>query len=144
MTTHRVTFLPDKKEVEVEDGVSLLEAAGQAGVYVQSLCGGQGVCGQCRLQVVRGSARADKESLGFFNADEISKGYVLACQTPITEDLEVVVPAQSRLDAEKIMTGSLPITYGEAGGVTLTEASSRAVAIQTATIIRETALAAAR
>jgi uncharacterized 2Fe-2S/4Fe-4S cluster protein (DUF4445 family) len=119
MTTHRVTFLPDKKEVEVAGGSTLLEAAGQAGVHVQSICGGQGVCGQCRLQVVRGRARADKDSLGFFSSDEISQGYVLACQTPVTEDLEVVVPLQSRLDAEKIMTDSLPITYGEPGGVTL-------------------------
>jgi uncharacterized 2Fe-2S/4Fe-4S cluster protein (DUF4445 family) len=119
MITHRVTFLPDNKEVEVAEGTTLLEAAGAASVHVESVCGGEGVCGKCRLQVVRGSARADKDSLGFFSADEISEGYVLACQTRVVEDLEVIVPARSRLDAEKIMTDSLPITYGESGGVAL-------------------------
>ena len=119
MTTHRVTFLPDNKEIEVAAGKTLMEAADAAGITVESVCGGEGVCGQCKLQVVRGSARADKDSLSFFSADEISKGYVLACQTRISEDLEVIVPTQSRLDAEKIMTDSFPITYSEPGGVAL-------------------------
>ncbi len=119
MTTHRVTFLPDNKEVEVKSGTTLLEAADIAGITVESVCGGEGVCGRCKLQVVRGGARADKDSLSFFSAEEISKGYVLACQTRVDEDLEVIVPTQSRLDAEKIMTDSFPITYSEPGGVAL-------------------------
>jgi uncharacterized 2Fe-2S/4Fe-4S cluster protein (DUF4445 family) len=118
MTQYRVRFMPDEKEVEVNEGVTLLEAAELAGVYVDSICGGQGLCGQCRLQVVRGNARADKNSLGFFSADEIRRGYVLACQTKVEEDLEVVVPTKSRLEMEKIITEGLP-TYSEPGKVTL-------------------------
>jgi len=119
MTTYRVAFHPDGKEVEVPEGATLLEAAGQAGVHVESACGGEGVCGQCRLQVVKGSARADKDSLGFFSQDEITKGYVLACQTRVTEDLEVVVPARSRLGDERIAMDALPLKYGESGGVAM-------------------------
>ena len=33
------------------------------------------------------------------------KGYVLACQTQIHDDLEIIIPAESRVDASKIMTG---------------------------------------
>ena len=118
MTQYRVRFMPDEKEVEVEAGTTLLEAAERAGVYVDSICGGQGLCGQCQLQVVRGNAKADKNSLGFFSADEITQGYVLACQTKVEEDLEVVVPTKSRLEMEKIITEGLP-TYSEPGKVTL-------------------------
>ena len=39
----KVTFLPDHKETEVEEGVTLLDAAELAGVYINSLCGGQGL-----------------------------------------------------------------------------------------------------
>jgi uncharacterized 2Fe-2S/4Fe-4S cluster protein (DUF4445 family) len=37
MTQYRVTFTPDGKEFEVEAGATLLEAAQQAGVYVDSI-----------------------------------------------------------------------------------------------------------
>ena len=49
MGKFKVTFLPDHKEIEVKEGVTLLEAAELAGVYINSLCGGQGLCGECRL-----------------------------------------------------------------------------------------------
>lgn len=108
MSKHRVTFLPDQKGAEVEEGITLLEAAEQAGVYINSLCGGQGLCGECRLQVVNGNSKADKYSVGFFSADEIMKGYVLACQTRVENDLEVLIPIKSRLEMEKIITEGFP------------------------------------
>ena len=119
MRKHRVTFLPDQKEAEVEEGITLLEAAEQAGVYINSLCGGQGLCGECRLQVLSGNAKADKYSVGFFSADEIMKGYVLACQTRVEDDLEVLIPTKSRLEMEKIITEGVSLTYGEPGKIAL-------------------------
>ena len=56
MTKYEVTFLPENKRVEVEAGTTLLEAADEAGVYINSLCGGEGICGECRLQVISGHA----------------------------------------------------------------------------------------
>ena len=49
MGKYKIRFLPDQREAEVEEGVVLLEAAEEAGVYINSLCGGQGLCGECRL-----------------------------------------------------------------------------------------------
>jgi uncharacterized 2Fe-2S/4Fe-4S cluster protein (DUF4445 family) len=119
MGKYKVTFLPDNKEVEVEESTSLLEAAEKAGVYINSLCGGQGLCGECRLQVVRGNAKADKHAIGFFAKEEVLNGYVLACQTKIKDNLEVLIPAKSRLEMEKIVTGEAPITYCEPGEISL-------------------------
>ena len=126
----RVTFLPDQKGVEVDEGVTLFKAAEQAGVYLNSLCGGEGVCGKCRVQVSKGKAKADKHSITFFSKEEIQNGYVLACQTQVKDDLEVVIPPESRLEEEQILTGSLlkeqstwrgtsPITYSEPDWVSL-------------------------
>ena len=42
----KVTFLPDEKEIEVNAGTTLIEAAERAGVYINSFCGGKGVCGR--------------------------------------------------------------------------------------------------
>jgi uncharacterized 2Fe-2S/4Fe-4S cluster protein (DUF4445 family) len=126
----KVTFLPDQKEVEVNEGVTLFKAAEKAGVYLNSLCGGEGVCGKCRAQVTKGKAKADKHSLAFLSKEEIQNGYVLACQTQVKDDLEVVIPPQSRLEEEQILTGShlkeqntwkgtCPITYSEPDWVSL-------------------------
>jgi len=130
MKRYKVTFLPDQKEIEVEEGVSLLEASGRVGVYVNSLCGGEGICGKCRVQVTRGKAQADARSLAFFSREELQQGYVLACQTPVTDNLEVVIPPESRLEEEQILTGShrerqkawvetCPIAYSEPDRVSL-------------------------
>ncbi|MGZ3569989.1 MAG: ASKHA domain-containing protein, partial [Thermodesulfobacteriota bacterium] len=130
MEKHKVTFLPDKKVIEVDEGALLLEAAEKAGVYLNSLCGGEGVCGKCRVQIVKGNAKVNGHSVAFFTKEEIEKGYVLACQTPVKEDLEVLIPPESRLEEEQILGDSRenkqktwrespPIHYSEPDWVSL-------------------------
>ncbi|MBN1367857.1 MAG: 2Fe-2S iron-sulfur cluster binding domain-containing protein, partial [Dehalococcoidales bacterium] len=113
MSKFKVTFQPDNKTVEVEAGTTLLQAAEAANVYINSLCGGEGLCGECRLQVLKGNARADKRAIGFFSAEELKHGYVLACQTKVNDNLEVMVPARSRLEMEKIITEGTQVSYSE-------------------------------
>lgn len=119
MEKYKVIFLPEQKEVEVEEGTSLLMAAEKAGVYINSLCGGEGLCGECRLQVINGNAKADKHTIGFFSGEEIKNGYVLACQTRVRENLEVLIPAKSRLEMERIVTEGTPVIYSEPGKLSL-------------------------
>ena len=103
--TYTIHFLPADQSVEVTDGATIAEAAQQADVFITNLCGGEGVCGKCRVQVTKGRADAEEHAKGFFSQDELMKGYVLACQTEIHDDLEIVIPPESRVDASKIMTG---------------------------------------
>ena len=91
-TTVRVTFLPERTSTEVKRGTTLLEAAREAGVLIASICGGDGICGRCRVMVRSGNIEATPTTL--LTREEIRKGYVLACQTRVTEDVEVVVPAE--------------------------------------------------
>jgi len=119
MDTYKVRFLPDDKEVKVTEGNTLLEAAEKADIYINSLCGGEGLCGECRLQVTRGKAKADKNAIGFFSKEEIENGYVLACQTKVEDNLEVMVPAKSRLEEEKIITEGVTLTYSEPENISL-------------------------
>lgn len=113
MSKYRVTFLPEGKQVEIEEGITLLEAAEKAGVPVNSLCGGQGLCGECRLQVTSGKAKLDKHAIGFFSKEEVQSGYVLACQTMVEDNLELFVPPKSRLEEERILTEGTPVVYSE-------------------------------
>ncbi len=123
MPKYKVTFLPDKKTVEVDAGTTLLQAAEAAGVIINSLCGGEGLCGECRLQIMKGNARADKHAIGFFSTEELKRGYVLACQTKVHDDLEVMIPARSRLEMEKIITEGTRVTYSEPTQETVQEST---------------------
>ena len=127
---YKVIFLPDQKEVEVNEETFLLKAVEKAGVNLNSLCGGEGVCGKCRVQVIKGKVKVDKNSIAFFTKEEIEKGYVLACQTQIKENLEVLIPPESRLEEEQILKESFedkqktwkespPIRYSEPDWVSL-------------------------
>jgi len=103
MRKFKVTFLPDGKDIEVEENTTLMQAAGKAGVYVNTICGGKGVCGKCRVQVINGKAKPDKHAIALLTKEEIDDSFVLACQTKVQDNLEVVIPPESRLEAEQIL-----------------------------------------
>ena len=101
MTKHRVTFLPDDKSVEIGQDTSLLDAAHQAGVYVNSLCGGDGICGRCRLVLREGDIQEKRHPL--LTRDEVRRNYILACTSFPRSDVVVEVPAESRLEGGRIV-----------------------------------------
>lgn len=119
MNSHRVRFLPDDKSVQVETGTTLLAAAEKADVHLNTICGGEGLCGECRVRVTGGNAYADKHAIGFFTRDELEQGFVLACQTTVEDDLEIQVPAKSRIEAEKILTEGINLKYSRPEPVSL-------------------------
>ncbi|NIS72217.1 MAG: DUF4445 domain-containing protein [Proteobacteria bacterium] len=108
-----VLYLPDEKRAKVERGVSLLEASGLSGVHINNLCGGQGVCGKCKVKVRKGRVEGRSKYLSILSKEELQEGYVLACQTPVESDLEVEVPPESRLVGEQILTEDRTFTYSE-------------------------------
>jgi uncharacterized 2Fe-2S/4Fe-4S cluster protein (DUF4445 family) len=105
MKNNRVTFLPAHKSVEVAEGSTLAQAAQRAELHINNLCGGEGVCGECKVQVLKGAVKRSAGLSAFFSKEELEKGFVLACQSKIIEDLEVEIPPESRLEGEQIMTG---------------------------------------
>ena len=100
MEKFKVTFYPDNKTIEVEKGKTILSAAISAAVYLNSSCGGDGVCGRCKVILKKGEVISQPS--GRISLDERRKGIYLACLTTIQSDLEIEVPAESRLDLEKL------------------------------------------
>ncbi|MDD3993021.1 MAG: ASKHA domain-containing protein [Desulfobacteraceae bacterium] len=98
----RIVFLPSGLRGSVTPGTRLDQAARQIGADVQSLCGGQGKCGKCRVRIAsptanRGSlsppSAAETEAL---SAADLAGGWRLACQTEVFGDVTVEVPEESR------------------------------------------------
>ncbi len=92
---HTVTFLPSDKTIVAEEGTTLLQAAVQAGLLIETPCGGNGVCAKCLVRVRSGTATAAGSSHRL-SASELEQGWRLACGTKITGPLTVELPAASQ------------------------------------------------
>lgn len=99
MEKFKVTFYPDKKTAEVPKDTTVLSAAIQAGLYINSACGGDGVCGKCKVLLRKGKAFIHPS--GTLSEEERQKGFILSCLSAVQGDLEVEVPPESRLDFTK-------------------------------------------
>ena len=106
MSEYTVTFLPHEKEIKIQEGERLIRAAMEAGVHINASCGGEGVCGKCRVLVEKGSV--DDGLSEQLSQEDIEKGYRLACKAIIKEDLVVRIPTESTVDAGVLNLQSAP------------------------------------
>ncbi|HVN97873.1 MAG TPA: ASKHA domain-containing protein [Syntrophorhabdaceae bacterium] len=98
MNKVRVTFAPSFKEVAIEEGKTILEAARVAGVYIDSQCNGKGRCGKCRIRVAQGGVTplVDHEAQ-FVSPSDREAGYRLACMARVLGDVTVFVADENLL-----------------------------------------------
>jgi len=106
MSTHTIRFLPYETTIQVQDGDTVIRAALEAGVHVNASCGGEGVCGKCRVLIEEGSVEGGiSEKL---SEEDREKGYRLACQAVIKNDLVVRIPVESTIDAGVLKLQAAP------------------------------------
>ena len=77
-------------------------------------CGGKGMCGKCRVRVVRGRLPVTPEDKRIFSEAQLAQGWRLACKAVTREAVEIVVPVQeqqgfSALAAEAADEGALSL-----------------------------------
>ncbi|MCK5835633.1 MAG: DUF4445 domain-containing protein [Desulfobacula sp.] len=90
---YEVVFEPGKEKITVPAGTNLLEASQKADIYINASCNGKGSCGKCRLIILSGKVESKNTSL--LSDKEKAKGYVLACQSTIHEDIHVRIPEET-------------------------------------------------
>ncbi|MEF8798134.1 MAG: ASKHA domain-containing protein [Candidatus Bipolaricaulota bacterium] len=88
-------------DVEVPEGTTLLDAASDADLHINSICGGEGICGKCKVKVEEGDVRAGSTTT--LSREEIKSGYTLACQTFVQGDVKVRLPPESAAGQGKIL-----------------------------------------
>jgi uncharacterized 2Fe-2S/4Fe-4S cluster protein (DUF4445 family) len=104
-----VRFEPSGLKVEVSAGTILLEAARKAGVYLSSICGGDGYCGKCKVSIDQGQLQSRPTTL--LTQEEIRGNVVLACQTKVLTDMTVTVPTSHALAGGQILMGAATTEY---------------------------------
>jgi uncharacterized 2Fe-2S/4Fe-4S cluster protein (DUF4445 family) len=110
----RVTFQPAGIRGRVEPGTTVKEAADALGAGIESLCGGRGRCGKCRVRVEGGRGisvpRGDEKT--FLSDEDIVEGYRLACLAEIRGDLEVFIPEETQKGRQIILEEGRGIPFG--------------------------------
>jgi uncharacterized 2Fe-2S/4Fe-4S cluster protein (DUF4445 family) len=101
MEGFKVTFLPGGTAIEVAAGESIIRAAMEAGVHINASCGGDGVCGKCRVLVEQGEVQGGISE--HLSTEDRDKGYRLACQARVAEDVAIRIPVESAIDTSALM-----------------------------------------
>jgi uncharacterized 2Fe-2S/4Fe-4S cluster protein (DUF4445 family) len=99
--TCSIRFEPSGLKVKVPQGTVLLEAARKVGVYLSSICGGDGYCGKCKVAVNEGQFRSNPTTL--LTPEETRQDVVLACQTKVLSDMIVTIPKSHALTTDQIL-----------------------------------------
>ena len=106
----RVVFTPSGLDGVVPDGVTVLDAARQLGVDIDSVCGGRGICGRCQITPSNGvfakwGITATETSLSGLAETETNyrakralvPGNRLGCAARICGDVVIDIPAISQV-----------------------------------------------
>lgn len=97
---HTVHFIPDNISIKVEPGENLLTAAASAGVYIHAFCGGDGVCGKCKVQVELGDVQSDMAAS--LKKADYDKGVRLACKSQVNSDVTIRIPDIVKSDGKAL------------------------------------------
>jgi uncharacterized 2Fe-2S/4Fe-4S cluster protein (DUF4445 family) len=110
-----VVFTPSGKRGRFPLGTTVLGAARELGVDIDSVCGGRGICGRCRCLVADGEfakfgIRSDAAHLNpitepekrFSRREELEPGFRLTCHATLQNDVVIDVPASSQVHHQVI------------------------------------------
>jgi len=105
-----IVFSPSGKRGRFPVGTSVLQAARELGVDIDSICGGRARCGRCQVEAVEGDFAREgivshPDRLSEMNEDEeyclqrgrLDPGHRLSCQSRILGDIRIDVPANSQV-----------------------------------------------
>lgn len=112
----RIVFTPSGRRGTFPHGTRLLDAARSIGVDVDSVCGGRGLCGRCRVVCMEGdfakhAIRSRPANLSALNETEqkyserrreLAHNHRLSCQAVIRGDLVIDVPPESQMHRQVI------------------------------------------
>ena len=111
-----IVFMPSGQRGQVLQGTPVLDAARSLGVDVDSVCGGRGICGRCKVLVCEGefskhAITSSASHLSEFTAVEqrysdkrqtLQAGQRLSCQAKVFGDLVIDVPPESQMHRQLV------------------------------------------
>ena len=110
-----VVFTPSGKRGRVAQGTTVLQAARELGVDLDSVCGGRAICGRCQVTLSEGAfpkhgieSRADHLSglgdneIAYDEVEGLAEGRRLGCSARLLNDAVIDVPP-ARYDSVSVV-----------------------------------------
>ena len=110
-----VVFTPSGKRGRVAQGTTVLQAARELGVDLDSVCGGRAICGRCQVTLSEGAfpkhgieSRADHLSglgdneIAYDEAEGLAEGRRLGCSARLLKDAVIDVPPESQVHRQVV------------------------------------------
>ena len=110
-----VVFTPSGKRGRVAQGATVLQAARELGVDLDSVCGGRAICGRCQVTLSEGAfpkhgieSRAEHLSglgdneIAYDEAEGLAEGRRLGCSARLLNDAVIDVPPESQVHRQVV------------------------------------------
>ncbi len=91
--------------ITAADGENILETARKANVAIDAPCSGNGSCGKCRVQILKGEVEGLQTQ--HISDEEFADGWRLSCCTKPLSDLEIMVPDIASAYRSRMKTADL-------------------------------------
>jgi len=120
--TAKVIFQPSGRRGEVAEGKTLLQSAQKLGVDLESICGGKGTCGKCKVRVEEGFFSKDAIESSMSHLSPMTEGerkfikekdgpnIRLACACEVHGDVKIFVPEKSRAGKQIVRKTARDVT----------------------------------
>lgn len=108
--SHLIIMQPVGRRVIIPYDKSLLEATQSAGVELNSICGGIGSCGGCKVRLMDGLLTFPtliEEQV--FTLEELASGFRLACQAKPQSDVKLYIPPESLTTPQRLQLEGVEI-----------------------------------
>ena len=128
----KVVFQPSGRRGTFAVGTPLLDAARSLGVYVESVCGGRGICGRCQILVSEGTFAKEGLTSDAAHLDASTEAEIryadlrnlaadrrLSCQAKILGDLVIDVPIDAQTNRQVVRKRAEARTITPRSAVTL-------------------------
>lgn len=130
--TAKIVFQPSGRRGTFPLGTPLLDAARALGVYVESVCGGRGICGRCQVSVSEGAFAKEQivstpDHLGpvtdaearYVSLRSLPEGRRLSCQAAILGDMVVDVPMEAQTNRQVVRKRAENVTVAPDSAIRL-------------------------
>lgn len=98
--TFTIEFQPRGLRVDSNQAINGLDAARQAGINLNAVCGGEGICGKCVIHLLSGTEdfKPSEIEQKYLSPEKLGQGYRLACQTTLDCDIRIYIPEESIIE----------------------------------------------
>ncbi|MFN3550667.1 MAG: ASKHA domain-containing protein [Endomicrobiia bacterium] len=100
MSYVKIKVVPENKEFLAEKSKNLLVSLISSGINIYADCGGEGVCGKCKVKIISGEYNSLDSHL--ISKEEQQNNIVLACKTFPETDIVLEVLKETKMVSEEI------------------------------------------